>query len=685
MNHDLRATAFPALALVGLLHLAGCSGGSNYPEDGDAPRSAGSGAPGGSVPVDPADPYAGVPEAMKAAGVTKFDLAGPGQPPADFFHPDKRATKPALGGRIIQHIAGEPPNLNFTIENSAVIRWIHDDIHAALVSFNPSTWVYEPTLCSSYDVEDTIVLRGGRAADGGNIVFGAVTEEGEEYVVRSGSRANPISERRIPKTEVEELVRGSVYTFHLRDGVYWHDGETYDADDVVFSMEVFANPHVDCDEKRWIYEPVITTERLDDRTVRFFYRDQYFATLGIFSESFCQLPSHLYNLSDPSNPDYDPNASAEAQGTYVNENPHNIDWVGLGAYKLTKWEKGQYLEAEKFDRFWNPAPEHAGYVDVIRWRYISDDNSAFQALLNQEVDIFDRVKSEDFMGEATTSPVFTENFYKAYTYVGSLGFTVWNTYRPHLSDHRVRQALAYAWDTDEWTRTNYQGLALAATSSQFRFGPAYDPSVTPYPYDPARAQELLTEADWYDRDGNGIVDKDGRDLVIEALMPTGNKASETLLQKMQEQYEKVGIKMTIQPLEWATFIEKILERDFDSANLAWTINDVESDPYGSWHMAEAALDRRTGNMSGFRDEIASDLIERGRRELDPEKRHAIWRQLHRRIYEQQPFLFGWNVPRKIAFHKDLRGVRLYKFSPGYRLRDIYYEEGTPGTRPLPGA
>ena len=80
--------------------------------------------------------------------------------------------------------------------------------------------------------------------------------------------------------------------------------------------------------------------------------------------------------------------------------------------------------------------------------------------------------------------------------------------------------------------------------------------------------------------------------------------------------------------------------------------------------------------------MSSRLLKAGMTELDPEKRHEIWHQLHARIYELQPYLFGWTVPKKIAFNKNLRGVKLYKFSPGYRLTDMYYPEGTPGTRPL---
>jgi peptide/nickel transport system substrate-binding protein len=401
-----------------------------------------------------------------------------------------------------------------------------------------------------------------------------------------------------------------------------------------------------------------------------------------FGLDFCLLPSHLYNLKDPTNADYDPDATQLEQGDWINDNRHNNDFVGLGPYKLETWERGRYLEAKKFDKFFDPDPTYAGYMDTIRWTHVDDDNLAFQALLNNEVDIFDRVKSEDFLGAATKQDVFVKGFYKAYTYVGTLGYTGWNMYSPKLSDVRVRTALSYAFDVKDWIRTNYEGLALPATSTMFWFGPAYNHDVKVNPYDPEKAQELLADAGWYDRNGNGIADKDGQELSIEALMPTGNKASEKLLQKMQESFEQVGVQLTIHSLEWASFLERILDRNFDACNLAWALSDVESDPFQLWHSSEAVHDRRTSNHSGLSDEIVDDLIERGRRELDPEKRHEIWHQLHARVYELQPYLFGWNVPRKIAFNKNLRGVKLYKFSPGYNPRDFYYEEGTPGTRPL---
>lgn len=671
-----RSTLIAISMLSGIVVQAGCggeSGSSEAPPPGQQNE--------GSMTHESGD----IAPEYAQAGLTAADF-GPGVPPIDRFNPEAQGqppVKPALGGRVIQHLAAEPPNLNFAIENSAVIRWIHYEIHAGLLEFDPASWEYEPDLAEQYWIEDTVIKKGGRSKDNGNVVYGLVTEEGDTYVVNSGSPYNPMAEVRIPKAEVESVQRGTVFTFKLRPDVYWHDGEKYDTEDAYFSWKLYSNPNVDCDEKRFAFEEVVQAEIVDPQVIRYHYGKQFFAAVQLFDLGFCQLPSHLYNLLDPTNKDYKANASLEEQGTYINENPHNIDFVGLGPYKLTKWERGQYLEAQKFDKYWDLRPEASGYLDVLRWRVIDDDNLAFQALLNGEVDIFDRVKSEDFMGSATRDPNFTEQFYKAFTYTGSVGFTVWNTNRPHLSDVRVRTALARGFDVKDWIRTNYEGLALPATFAWFRLGPAYNRAVEPLPYDTAEAQRLLTEAGWIDRNGNGIVDKDGKEMTIEMLMPSGNKASEKLLQKMQESYEKIGVQVVIQPFEWATFLERILERDYDAANLAWVLTDIEGDPYGNWHGNEAKP--RTGNMSGLNDSVVNDLIDRGRIELEPEKRHEIWRQLHARVYELQPFLFGWNAPRKIAFNKNLRGVKLYKFDPGYRLRDMYYKEGTAGTRPLEGA
>ncbi|GJM22292.1 MAG: hypothetical protein DHS20C15_22070 [Planctomycetota bacterium] len=612
---------------------------------------------------------------MAAAGLKEHDLAGPGDPPVDAANPEGKVS-PALGGRAILHIASEPPDLNFMIGNSATVRQVLFETHAALVQFSPITWEHENDLARESWVEDSLFLNDGSR------VWGRITEEGDAgFLVESGSPQHEMEPTRVSADDVARVERGTVWTFALRDDVSWHDGHPFDAGDVAFSMDLFGNPHVDCDEKRYKYGDV-STEQLDAHTVRFFRDEQYFGTKASFGLDFCILPSHLYNLADADNAEHDAAADAQRQGEFVNDHPANKAWVGLGPYRVTKWETGQYLEAQRFADYWKKDPAEAGYLDTLRWRFIDNDDSALQALLNEEIDIFTRVKTEDFVGEVTRTELFLRNYYKVLAYVGNLGYTSWNLRRTKFKDLRVRQALAHAFDVRGWIETNYEGLALWSTASTFWFGPGYNHSVENIEYDVEMAEDLLSEAGWYDRNGNGIIDKDGEDFVLEVLMPSGNKASEKFLQAMQEAYKQVGIQVKIQGYEWATMLEHLLDRDFDAVNMAWTIPDPESDPKQIWHGSESGIDTRSSNHAGLNDPEVDRLIDAGRRELDPAKRYVIWRQLHERIHSQQPYLFGWTVPRKLAINKKLHGVKIYKFEPGFRLRDLYYAEGTPGTRPL---
>lgn len=637
---------------------------------GMAPLACGQSAPTAS-PLDPA-------ATDLPGGLRPTDLAGPGPVEVDLFHPDRRAAEPALGGRVILHLSPEPPNLCYPIENSASTTMVLRDLHASLLRLDWEIWQLELLLAESVDKEDQLVLDGPQ----GEVLFGQVVQEGDEWVVRSGSPANPAPERRVPAARVAAVERQTVFTFHLRDGVTWHDGHPFDAADVLFSWELYSNPHVDCDEKRYRYQEITRAEVLDRLTIRFFYRRQYFQALSTFDEGFCILPRHLYDLADPDCRDHDPQATPEARGRYINQNPHNIDWVGLGPYRLREWVRNQWLDAVRYEGYFEREPRRRGYVDEIRWRIIGGDDQAFQALLNGEMDIFYRLKTEDYYGAATEQPLFRDAFYKCFTYTGYPSFLSWNTLQPELSDPRVRLALAHAFDEDGWIATKYLGLGVRITGTQHFLGPGYDRSIPPVPHDPQRAVELLEEAGWYDRDGDGTVDRDGRPFEISFLMPAGNKASEATGQRLQAAFAEVGVRLAIEPLDWATFMERRRNREFDSANIAWVSGEFEADPFQIWHGSQAAPDLRSSNDSGFSDPQVDRLIEAGRRELDPEKRHALWREMQRLIHDAQPYLFMHNVPTKLAINRKLHGVRLYKLHPGIRLRDLYYEAGTPGTRPL---
>ena len=199
-------------------------------------------------------------------------------------------------------------------------------------------------------------------------------------------------------------------------------------------------------------------------------------------------------------------------------------------------------------------------------------------------------------------------------------------------------------------------------------------------YDPDKASELLAEAGWYDRDEDGVLDKDGKPFEIELLITSGNVSSETFARMYQESLAKLGARLKITPLDNATYWKRIPERDFDAGGGGgWTVDATENDPVQLWGSAAAV--KGGSNHAGVMDAKVDALIAEGERELDDARRWDIWKQLHRYLYEEvQPYLYREGPPRKFALNKALRGVQFFKLSPGYSLRRWYYPAGTPGTR-----
>jgi peptide/nickel transport system substrate-binding protein len=628
--------------------------------------------------------------------------------------------QPAYGGRVIVHLFGMPRNsLNYAIDNSSYGRRMLYEVHEYLLAPDWETTRYEPVLCTSWDEEDMLVLRDEARAkypeatplsvrvDSSStdpaaptkeirVLYGSLEPSESGWKITPLSPGNPLGEPRVvPASDVERVEQRTVFTFHLREGVAWQpsllfrdredltpekkrmlDAQRLDARDVYFSWSLYSNPEVACGDKRFQVAKMPRCDVVDPLTVRIFYEAQYFKALDAIGTTLTILPSHVYDLSDPDNPDYDPEASVSKQAKHINENPHNRMWVGLGPYQVQVYDE-QGVEARRFEGYFDPS--RSGYIDVIRWRYISSDDTAFQALLNGELDFTDRILSENYLGEATAQEAFTRAFDKGHYFLGVYTYTSWNLRRPQFADPAVRKAFALAFDSGEFLQGFYKGLGRAITGPFPYDSPAYNRSVEPLPYDPAAARELLEEAGWYDRNGNGIRDRDGVELEFTYLLNAGNAAMQAMSQKLQESLAAVGARMHIEQVDWGALQERLKYRDFDATSLAWA-PPLESDPEMIWHSRGAAVGSTSSNWAGLADTDVDALIARGQREADFDKRQAIWRELHARLYALQPYMWHYNVPIKYAISKRLHGFQPFVIDPGYSIRRWYYSLGEPGTR-----
>jgi peptide/nickel transport system substrate-binding protein len=548
--------------------------------------------------------------------------------------------------------------LNALIDNSGVTARIFGEIHESLIERDPSTLEWRCVLAESFEVEDQLVLEDGTT------VFGRVERAGDVYTVTplSPLAGSGRSITRFAVSDQEQVIRGSVFTFRLRDGVRFHDGHPLDVDDVLFSLALTRNPFVRCDEKRFQWQGIEKAERVDERTVRFFFARQYFLSIAAL-EGLVILPRHVFDLRDPDNPAFDADATDEAQGRFVNEHPANRAWVGLGPYRVIEFTD-RWVDAERFAGYF--APREPPGFGVIRWRVLTDDSSVVRALLAGEIDFTTRLLAEDYFGPSTASERFSAGFEKGAFYTPRMSYVAWNLDRARFQDVRVRRALAQSFDWDGFIRSFYGGLAERVTSEIYDGSPAYDRSVAPIAFDRAAAVGLLEHAGWIDRDGDGWLDRDGAPFEITLLVQAGAKASEAFAQALQEALKAVGVRLAIAALDWATLVERVRQRDFDAVYKAWVM-PVESDPEQIWHSRWAKPGG--GNDSGLRDAEVDRLIEAYLAELDPGARAAIGRELHRRLYSLQPYMYGVKVPHKFALSKRIGGFAAYPIDPGFRARE----------------
>jgi peptide/nickel transport system substrate-binding protein len=251
---------------------------------------------------------------------------------------------------------------------------------------------------------------------------------------------------------------------------------------------------------------------------------------------------------------------------------------------------------------------------------------------------------------------FNENFQKLSYYEPFYRYIGWNSERAIFSDKRVRRAMTMLVDREMILKKILFGLAVIVNSPFYVNSPEYDKNIKPYPYDPKGAVALLKSAGWDYRPGENILQKDGKPFEFEFLIPAGRKLSEQIATMLQENLKDIGIKMSIQMLEWAVFIQRIEEHNFDACTLGWA-GGWEMDPYQIWHSSQAVA--KGSNFVGFKNVEADKLMEDARKEFDREKRRQMYYRLQEIIYEEQPYTFLFTDEALEAVSRRFQNVVVY--------------------------
>lgn len=429
-------------------------------------------------------------------------------------------------------------------------------------------------------------------------------------------------------------------TIHLKDGLRWHDGTPITSEDVKFTVDMIRDPAVPAVNKEGWFSELDDVETVDEKTVVFIWKRPYAPALHALTQ-LAPIPKHIYDVEE------------------FEKNPANRAPIGSGAFKFEEWKTGHSITLIRNDDYYG----QPAYVDKVVFRIIPDQAVALNALKIGEIDEM-RVKQVQWERQTNDSD-FLKKFNKELYYVPQYNYIAWNCRSAYFSDRRVRRAMTMLFDRKSVIEELYSGYAKAVSGPFYIRSKAYNGAVEPYPYDPERAKELLEEAGWIDRDGDGLREKDGVDFRFELSASTSRIASD-FAQLLQEECAKVGIEMTIKQTESSTFFDRVFKGEYVAAILAWRL-DLDPDIFDTFHSSQVPP---IGLNHGFYSNAEVDsLLERGRVEFDPERRLAIYHEVHRLIHEDQPYTFINSVPEKRTISKRIGNVVVspdgpFNFYPG---------------------
>ncbi len=349
---------------------------------------------------------------------------------------------------------------------------------------------------------------------------------------------------RLPRLATEWTVSedGKTYTFKLRDGVKWSDGEPFTSEDVVFTLKTFGQFNTYLTKLM----PLIEEASAPDATTFVLKLKQPLtATLDLFDkEVFPLMAKHIYDGQD------------------VATHPANLAPVGLGPFKFDSWQSGQSITFVRNEHFWD---EGKPYLDSVIFALIPNPQQRLNAIINGEVNWF---RPEVAQVKATQEAAKSGTF-KVVQIVNNAPETAvvdFNITREPLSNVAVRQALFHAIDRERIAQDVYQGLAATsknAIPSQFKA--LHDPSIDydkMYAYDPEKAGKLLDEAGYPLKDGKRF----SIELTVIAVPPYNSVA-----QVVQSQWSAIGIDVKLSTLDQQIWTNKVYkERDFDASIISLT-------------------------------------------------------------------------------------------------------------------
>lgn len=384
-----------------------------------------------------------------------------------------------------------------------------------------------------------------------------------------------------------EQTDATTLVFHLKKGVKFHNGEELTSEDVKYSLEeAVKSPKVGT-----LFKAIAKVET----------PDRYTAVVKTH-EASGSLLTHLGHIT----------ASIMNKKYNESESEFMRKPNGTGAYAFKDWKAGDRITLAKYDDYFRGKPS----IDVVEVRAIPEENSRVIGLETGEIHISAEVQNIGRQALKGNKDVeLRETSSLGVSYIGM------NVMRDNIKDIRVRKAIAKGIDRDAIIDAIHNGVVPKANSI---LGPGvfgYSKDATLVSYNPTRAKELLKEA--------------GKESLNIKLTTSGSEINKQIAEIMQAQLKDIGIKVDIEMLEWATFLNETANGKTDLFMMGWSNSSGDAD-YGMTPMLHGTMKGGAGNRSFYDNTRLNALLDAGKIELDSEKRKEIYAEAQQIMADELP-------------------------------------------------
>jgi peptide/nickel transport system substrate-binding protein len=466
-----------------------------------------------------------------------------------------------------------------------------------------------------------------------------------------------------------------VYT--LRPNLKWSDGQPLTAEDVVFTYnQLYFNLEIPTGWRDILKigknGALPKVAKINDRQIKFTIPEPFAPFLGATGAAI--LPAHILR---PTIEQKDNQGQLKFLSTWtVDTPPEKI--VANSAYKIASYTTVQRLVFEANPYYWKSkvTGKDLPHIKKVLWELVeSTDNALLQfrsggldALADVSAQNFSLLKKEEEQGDYTIyngGPAYGTTFIMFNLNQGKKnGKPVVNPIKSRwFNEVNFRQAVSYAIDRERMVKNVYRGLGEPQVSDISKQSPYYYDGLPGYPYNPEKAKELLLAAGFtYDKQDR-LLDRDGNRVSFVLNTNTGSPTAEAIGNQFEEDLGKIGIKVNFKTINFNVLLGKTDNSlDWDSILLRFTGSNEPNtgfnlwSPDGSSHMFNQPMKGLSGRVvADWEAEIGRLFIE-GARELDIEKRKAIYAKVQQLSSEKLPLIYLVNPYSLTAVRNKIKGI-----------------------------